>query len=41
MAAIGPALFAILLWGSILGVTLVFGYEMYAIARDAGWIGQS
>lgn len=37
MAAIGQTAFAILLWGSILGVVLVFAYEMYAIATELGW----
>lgn len=29
MAAIGPTTFALLLWGSILGVAVIFGYECY------------
>lgn len=36
MAVIGSALFAVLLWGAIIGVALVFVYEVYAIAGDAG-----
>jgi hypothetical protein len=40
MAAIGPTLFAFLLWGAVLGVALVFGYELYAIAREAGVLGR-
>jgi len=40
MAAIGPTLFAAILWGSILAVACVFGYEVYAIARDAGWLSR-
>lgn len=36
MAVIGSTLFAILLWGAIVGVALVFVYELYAIAADAG-----
>lgn len=38
MAAIGPAAFAALLWGSIAGVFLVFVYEAYAIAGEYGWL---
>lgn len=38
MAAIGPTLFALLLWGAILGVALVFAFEAYVIAREAGWL---
>lgn len=38
MAAIGPTLFGLLLWGGILGVLLVFCYEVYVIAREAGWV---
>jgi hypothetical protein len=38
MAAIGPTLFALLLWGAILGVALVFAFEVYVIAREAGWL---
>lgn len=33
-AAIGPTAFALLLWGSVLGVLVVFLYELYAVARD-------
>lgn len=32
--AIGPMLFAALLWGSVLGVFLVFLYELSVLARD-------
>jgi len=38
MAVIGVTLFALLLWGAMLGVGLVFAYELYAIAIEAGWI---
>lgn len=31
MAAIGPVAFGVLLWGSLLGVLLVFAYEVYAL----------
>lgn len=36
MAAIGPTAFAVVVWGSLLGVALVFLYEAYAIAVDFG-----
>jgi hypothetical protein len=36
MAVIGVTPFAVLLWGAMLGVGLVFAYELYAI--EAGWI---
>lgn len=38
MAALGPTAFALLLWGSLLGVALVCCYQVYAVARDAGWL---
>lgn len=38
MAAIGPMAFALVLWGSLLGIALVFVYEVYVIAREAGWL---
>ncbi|MFA9418286.1 hypothetical protein [Natrinema sp. HArc-T2] len=38
MAVLGPTLFAVLLWGALLGVAIVFAYELYAIAADAGWL---
>jgi hypothetical protein len=34
---VGPAVFAALVWGTVLGVLLVFLYEAYALAGDAGW----
>lgn len=37
MAVIGTTAFAVVVWGSILGVLLVFLYEVYAIAGDFGW----
>jgi hypothetical protein len=40
MATIGPTLFAVILWGAICAVACVFGYELYAIARDAGWLSR-
>ena len=40
MAAIGPTAFAVLVWGSLLGVGLVFLYEVYAIADEFGWLGR-
>lgn len=36
MAALGPTAFALVLWGSILGVAAVFCYECYAVERDLG-----
>lgn len=36
MAAIGAPLFAVFLWGSMLGVLLVFAYECYVFALDSG-----
>jgi len=39
MAAIGPTLFAVVLWGALAGVFLVFCYEVYVLGRDAGWVG--
>lgn len=38
MSGIGPILFSAFLWGSVLGVFLVFLYEIVAIGRDYGWI---
>lgn len=38
MAAIGPALFAAFLWGSLLAVLLVFAYQCYVFANDSGLI---
>ncbi|MGM0389667.1 hypothetical protein [Natrinema limicola] len=38
MAVIGSTLFAVLLWGALLGVAIIFVYELYAIAADAGWL---
>ena len=38
MAVLGPTLFAVVLWGTLLGVAIVFVYEVYAIAADAGWL---
>lgn len=35
MAVISSTLFAMLLWGAIIGVALVFAYEVYAIVSDA------
>jgi hypothetical protein len=37
--AMGQAAFAAVLWGAILGVFLVFCYEVYVVGRDAGWVG--
>jgi hypothetical protein len=36
MAAISSTVFAVLLWGSILGVFGVFVYEVYAIIGERG-----
>lgn len=38
MAPLGPIAFAVLLWGAIAGVALVFCYALFAVLRDAGWI---
>ena len=37
MTPVGPAAFAALVWGTVLGVFLVFLYEAYVLAGDAGW----
>lgn len=34
MAALTAAAFAVLTWGVILGVLVVFVYELYVIARE-------
>lgn len=34
----GSTAFAVLLWGTVLAVFLVFVYEVYAIADESGWI---
>lgn len=34
MAAIGPTLFAVLAWGGISLVLLVFAYEVYAVVSE-------
>ncbi len=39
MAPISAAVFGLLLWGSILGVGLVFCYVVSIVLRDAGWFG--
>lgn len=38
MTAIDPTVFGIVLWGSLLGVAVVFLVEAYVIAREAGWL---
>lgn len=38
MAALGPAAFGALVWGVIGLVVLVFGYEVYAITTELGWL---
>lgn len=38
MAAIGPTVFAALLWGAIVAVALVFLYEAYTVLREGGWL---
>lgn len=35
---IGPTAFAALVWGAIGLVAVVFAYEVYAVARDLGWV---
>ena len=37
MTPVGPTTFAVLVRGAVLGVFLVFLYEAYALAGDAGW----
>ena len=37
MTPVGPTTFAVLVRGAVLGVLLVFLYEAYALAGDAGW----
>ncbi|WP_158298334.1 hypothetical protein [Halorubrum sp. SD626R] len=39
MTVVGPAAFAVLLWGTLFSVSLVFVYEAYAIADESGWTG--
>jgi hypothetical protein len=39
MAPMGPTAFAVLVWGGILGVALVFLYEVWVLAREVGWVG--
>lgn len=34
MAVVGPTLFAVLLWGAIVGVFAVFLYEVSAVVGD-------
>lgn len=34
MTVLGPTAFAVLLWGAIVGVALVFAYEVYAIGVE-------
>lgn len=34
----GSTTFAVLLWGTVLAVFVVFVYEVYAIADESGWI---
>lgn len=33
----GSTPFAVLLWGTVLSVSLVFVYQVYAIADEYGW----
>ena len=33
---VGPTLFAVLLWGSVLAVAAVLAYEAYAVGRELG-----
>ncbi|MFB6166236.1 MAG: hypothetical protein ABEJ31_13840 [Haloarculaceae archaeon] len=39
MSPLGPVAFAALVWGSVALVLVVFGYELYAIAREYGLFG--
>ena len=34
MSAVGPTAFEALVWGSVLLVLAVFGYEVYDLARE-------
>lgn len=34
MTVLGPTAFAVLLWGAILAVAVVFAYELYALADE-------
>lgn len=36
---LGPTAFALVVWGAVLAVLVVFGYEVYALAVDAGLVG--
>ncbi len=36
MTVLGPTAFAVLLWGVILAVAVVFAYELYALAGEIG-----
>ena len=38
MTALSALAFAVLVWGVIALVLLVFVYEVYVIATDMGWI---
>lgn len=40
MAAIGPTAFGVLVWGSLLGVFLVFVFEAYTLAGGAARFGR-
>ena len=33
---VGPTLFAVVLWGALIAVALVFAYEVYAVGRELG-----
>lgn len=33
---LGPTVFAVLLWGAILAVAVVFGYALFVVLREAG-----
>jgi len=34
VTVLGPAAFAVLLWGAIFAVAVVFAYELYALAGE-------
>jgi len=36
---LGPTAFGLVVWGTIAAVFAVFGYEIYAVAREYGWLG--
>ena len=35
---LGPTAFAAVIWGAVAFVLAVFGYQMYAVLSDLGWL---